>query len=215
MVPALRATLLLFIALCGRGSSDSAQKRPNIVFILADDLGWNDVGFHGSRQVQTPFLDSLANDGIILNNYYTMTVCSPSRQGIVSQYWTVELTLRSLIRFCWNISSQFWHQFFQFFNFNDSGFFVIFGDTDKKLIAQDFIRAYTVQSCHILNDTCCAQKILMSGTGNSLRVVAFFFHENQTRFKKLKIKSVASIYYEILSCSGLALQSIIKNLLVA
>ena len=72
------ATVLIVGAI---GVSETVETRPNIVFILADDLGWNDVGFHGSRQVQTPFLDSLANDGIILNNYYMLPICTPSRLG--------------------------------------------------------------------------------------------------------------------------------------
>ena len=49
------------------------HKQPHIILILADDLGWNDVGFHGS-DIHTPTLDKLAKDGIILNNYYVQQV---------------------------------------------------------------------------------------------------------------------------------------------
>ena len=58
-------------------------KQPNILFILADDFGWNDVGYHGS-EIQTPVLDSLAAIGIKLNNYYIQPVCTPSRSQLMS-----------------------------------------------------------------------------------------------------------------------------------
>ncbi|XP_019625440.1 PREDICTED: arylsulfatase B-like [Branchiostoma belcheri] len=54
------------------------SRKPNIVFILADDYGWNDIGYHGSF-IQTPNLDSLASEGVTLENYYVQPICSPSR----------------------------------------------------------------------------------------------------------------------------------------
>ena len=51
---------------------------PHIVFMLVDDLGWNDVSMHGSAQIPTPNIDGLAATGIRLNNYYVNPVCSPS-----------------------------------------------------------------------------------------------------------------------------------------
>ncbi len=66
---------LFFLPLLG---VSQAQKKPNIIIILADDLGWGDVGFHGS-QIKTPNIDQLAKDGVVLNRYYVAPICSPTR----------------------------------------------------------------------------------------------------------------------------------------
>lgn len=63
------------------GSDDGTS--PNIVHIVADDLGWNDVGFHGS-EIKTPHLDSLSRDSIELTRFYVTPVCSPTRAGILT-----------------------------------------------------------------------------------------------------------------------------------
>ncbi|XP_069103673.1 arylsulfatase B-like isoform X1 [Argopecten irradians] len=53
-------------------------KQPNIVFMVADDYGWNDVGFHNPDMI-TPNIDKLAYEGVILNQSYVQPVCTPSR----------------------------------------------------------------------------------------------------------------------------------------
>ncbi|MBI4581634.1 MAG: arylsulfatase [Planctomycetes bacterium] len=60
-----------------------AAPRPHILFIVADDLGWHDVGFHGS-EIKTPRLDALAKAGTELNQFYVQPVCSPTRAALMT-----------------------------------------------------------------------------------------------------------------------------------
>lgn len=59
------------------------HSRPNILLIVADDLGFNDVGYHGSG-IKTPNLDHLARSGVRLENYYVQQVCTPTRGQLLS-----------------------------------------------------------------------------------------------------------------------------------
>ncbi|KAL4228573.1 hypothetical protein ACF0H5_011623 [Mactra antiquata] len=68
-------------------------QRPNIILIVADDLGWDDVGFHGS-EVKTPNIDKLAYDGVILNNYYVSPICTPTRGSLMTGRHPIHLGLQ-------------------------------------------------------------------------------------------------------------------------
>ena len=61
----------------------SKPSQPHILFMLADDLGWIDVGFHGSK-IHTPNIDSLAKGGVILDNFYVQPVCTPARGALMT-----------------------------------------------------------------------------------------------------------------------------------
>src|SRR5690606_40602155 len=69
-----------------RGDAASAARsdeRPNIVLIVADDLGYSDLGLFGS-EIPTPNLDALANAGMVLTQFYTNMTCSPTRAMLLS-----------------------------------------------------------------------------------------------------------------------------------
>lgn len=57
--------------------------RPNILFIIADDLGFSDIGCYGS-EISTPALDALAKDGMRMLNYHTAAACSPTRSMVLT-----------------------------------------------------------------------------------------------------------------------------------
>ena len=78
--------LLLFtigIVLFADYGESKTPKQPNIVMILADDMGYQDVGFRGSN-ILTPNIDKFAKEGVILENHYVMPQCSPTRASLMS-----------------------------------------------------------------------------------------------------------------------------------
>jgi len=79
MLRALVSSLVLITA------SALAADRPNVLLIVADDLGYNDVGFQGSKEIPTPHLDKLAASGIrCTNGYVSHSFCSPTRAGMLT-----------------------------------------------------------------------------------------------------------------------------------
>ncbi len=76
---------LCMAILCPGGAlaEASGEDRPHVLVILADDLGWNDVGYHGS-EIRTPTLDRLAADGVELDRFYVQPTCSPTRSGLMT-----------------------------------------------------------------------------------------------------------------------------------
>lgn len=79
--------LLFFITQLANGYAQDRQavNRPNIIFIMCDDLGWGDVGFNGNAEVKTPNLDRLARQGITFNRFYSAgAVCSPTRASCLT-----------------------------------------------------------------------------------------------------------------------------------
>lgn len=77
--------LISFLPTLTRAAQDhSNPPRPNIVFILADDLGYGDLASYGHPRIKTPHLDQLAAEGTRFTQYYTHAVCSPSRVALLT-----------------------------------------------------------------------------------------------------------------------------------
>ena len=83
------ATLFLVSFLCFAASpTTAADSPPNIVVLLADDLGWADVGYHDS-EIRTPHIDRLQQEGVELDRFYVAPMCTPTRVGLLTgRYWS-------------------------------------------------------------------------------------------------------------------------------
>jgi arylsulfatase A-like enzyme len=76
-----------------------AQEKPNIIFILADDLGYGDLSCYGAKDIQTPAIDKLAENGYMFTRAYAnSTVCSPSRAAILSGTYPDLVGVHGVIR---------------------------------------------------------------------------------------------------------------------
>jgi len=75
----------------------SESRRPHVLFVVVDDLGWNDVGFR-SHVIKTPTIDKLASEGIILDQYYVQEVCSPSRAAFMTGRYPLHNTVRNWLK---------------------------------------------------------------------------------------------------------------------
>ena len=77
------AYLLTLASVFHLADSKVNSKPPHILFILADDLGWYDVGFHNPK-IKTPNIDKLVEDGVKLDSYYVQPVCTPTRGALMT-----------------------------------------------------------------------------------------------------------------------------------
>ena len=94
------ALALAALALPSVGAS--APDRPNVVILLADDLGWADVGFHGGQQIATPSIDRLAREGTELRRFYTTPICSPTRAALMTARDPIRLGVAYAVILPWS-----------------------------------------------------------------------------------------------------------------
>ncbi len=81
----MQMTILAILGLWLAGPATAVERQPNIVILLADDLGYADVGFHGCQDIPTPNIDALAKSGVrCTNGYVSGPICSPTRAGLLT-----------------------------------------------------------------------------------------------------------------------------------
>ncbi len=88
--------LLFSAAICMPTLARAADNKPNIVYIVADDLGWKDVGYHGS-DIKTPNIDKLAEDGARLEQFYAQPMCTPTRAALMTGRYPFRYGLQTLV----------------------------------------------------------------------------------------------------------------------
>ena len=95
-------TAIFLISLCEptlKGQSEGSDRQPNIIFIMADDLGWGDLGSYGQKRIRTPHLDRMAAEGMRFTQVYAgSTVCAPSRSVLMTGLHTGHTRVRGNAR---------------------------------------------------------------------------------------------------------------------
>lgn len=92
--------LYLFLTGCDTTQQNATQDEPspNIIVILADDLGYGDLGVYGGELIKTPHIDSLANEGVRLTEFYASgNVCTPSRAGLLTGRYPIRTGLANRV----------------------------------------------------------------------------------------------------------------------
>ena len=87
---------IVVLPVTGRAAETATAPRPNVVYILADDLGWKDVGFHGS-DIRTPNIDQLAAGGVRLEQFYSQPFCTPSRAALMTGRYPHRYGLQTVV----------------------------------------------------------------------------------------------------------------------
>jgi arylsulfatase A-like enzyme len=75
----------------------AAARQPNIVHIVADDLGWKDVGFNGSADIKTPNIDALAAGGAKFSQFYVQPMCTPTRAALMTGRYPFRYGLQTIV----------------------------------------------------------------------------------------------------------------------
>ena len=95
------ALVLLGLAVGSAVRAADPPPHPNLVILLADDLGWNDVGYHGS-EIRTPRIDKLAAEGVQLDQFYALQECTPARAALMTGRHPIRYGLQDGVFWPWN-----------------------------------------------------------------------------------------------------------------
>lgn len=86
--------MLALVAAAGCSDRGTAASRPNVLFVLADDLGWGDLGSYGNADARTPHLDRMVEEGVRATEFYVAaSVCTPSRAALLTGRYAVRMPL--------------------------------------------------------------------------------------------------------------------------
>lgn len=96
IISAIAALLCLAPLAAPVGAADGAPK-PHILYIVADDIGWKDVGFHGAVDIKTPNIDKLAADGVRMEQFYVQHMCTPTRAALMTGRYPMRYGLQTLV----------------------------------------------------------------------------------------------------------------------
>jgi arylsulfatase A-like enzyme len=90
----IRLILFFLISLLPAAAKDAP---PHILYIVADDIGWKDVGFHGATDIKTPNLDKLAAEGARLDQFYVQPMCTPTRAAMLTGRYPFRYGLQTIV----------------------------------------------------------------------------------------------------------------------
>ena len=77
--------------------AEGPARQPNIIHIVADDLGWKDVGFNGATDIKTPNLAKLAAEGVTLSQFYVQPMCTPTRAALMTGRYPFRYGLQTAV----------------------------------------------------------------------------------------------------------------------
>ena len=106
VVKGMAVALLMICMVPLMGAGVEPARSPNIVFIMADDLGWTDLGCFGSHYYETPHIDRLARQGVRFTNHHHCQNCTPTRAALMSGQHgarTGVYTVGGIDRFDWSM----------------------------------------------------------------------------------------------------------------
>jgi arylsulfatase A-like enzyme len=89
--------LITILATIAIWDSTQAADKPNIIHIVADDLGWKDVGFNGCTDIKTPNIDKLASGGAKFTQFYCQNICTPTRAALMTGRYPFRYGLQTIV----------------------------------------------------------------------------------------------------------------------